>query len=267
MTHVAYDAAYPEPNGVPGTDTVLIYSGGDTPHAWTAAEIAAQPERWRLPVWVRSYGGVNPNADSAAMIQWLKSNNVPTNTATVLDLETLVDPTYVNQYAAALHAAGYLVLPYGSASTLFSNPELDGYFVAEPGATEIDARCVATQFGYYAAYDLSWIEDSVPLWDTQPPAPPVPPPPPVHYAGDKVTRIEVPVFKTDAAGWTAIAVQLPTGKTNHDIIAVTCDAASAYDPQGWHMCEGAPDFNATGRIVFKSILPHDSFTARVWVAD
>ena len=175
MTHTCYDAAFPTPGGIPGTDTVLIYCGGDAFHDWSASDIASQPERYRLPCWVRSNSGVNPNTDSAAMIQWLKSNNVPVNTATVLDLETLVDAAYVTQYGAALHAADYFVLPYGSSSTLFQNPELDGYFVAEPGATAIDIRCVATQYGYYQSYDLSWIADSVHLWDTQPP-PPAPAP-------------------------------------------------------------------------------------------
>lgn len=186
----AYDAAYPVPGGVPGTTVVLIYTGGDTPHVWTTAEIAAQPERYRLPVYVRSYGGVSATDDALTMCEWLAANGVPAGTATVLDLETLVDPNYVETYGGVVHAAGYQVLPYGSSSTLFQNPKLDGYFVAAPGSTGMYPNSVATQYGYYQSYDLSWIADTVPLWDTQPqptpPPAPSPPPPPE----------ELPVFQT-----------------------------------------------------------------------
>jgi len=166
-----YDAAYPLANP-PATDVVLIYSGGNATHIWTAAEIAAQKARFRLPCWVRS-NPVQANSvlDANAMVAWLHAHKVPAGVATVLDLETAVAPAYVNSYASILHAAGYRVLPYGSTSTLFNNPKCDGYFSAEPGAKSIDARCVATQYGYEGTYDLSWIEDTVSLWDTAPPAP------------------------------------------------------------------------------------------------
>ena len=158
MTKIAYDAAYPNPHGIPGTSVVLIYCGGDTPHVWTAAEITEQPEQYRLPVYVRSNPG-NAAEDAAAFIAWLRANGVPDGCATVLDLETRIDVAYVNAFGAALHAAGYLVLPYGSSSTLFQNPALDGYFVASPGATGIRPGCVATQYAYDGSYDLDYIAD------------------------------------------------------------------------------------------------------------
>lgn len=185
MTKIAYDAAYPQPKGVAGTTVVLIYAGGDTPHVWTAAEIAEQPEQYRLPVYVRSDPSNDAASDAAAMLAWLRANEVPTGVATVLDLETAVDPAYVNAYAAALHEGGYLVLPYGSKSTLFKNPACDGYFVADPGANGVDPNTVATQYLYEGSWDLSFISDEVNLWNTQPPAP-APPAPPTPPPGDNV---------------------------------------------------------------------------------
>lgn len=176
MTHLAYDAETPNPNGIAGTDTVLIYIGGDAAHVWTDQEIAEQPERWRLPTFVRDFSGVDPNRDGAVAISWLQTHNVPKGSSVVLDLEGLIDPPYVTGFGNDLHAAGYHVLPYGEGHSLFSNPQLDGYFLSEPGATAIDPRCVATQFQFSGSYDLSWIAASVSLWDTQPPSPPPPPP-------------------------------------------------------------------------------------------
>ena len=274
--HVAYDAAYPLPAGLAGTDTVLIYMGGDTPHVWTPAEIAAQPERYRLPVWVRSYGGVSPQIDGNAAAAWLRSFNVPAGAAVVLDLEGLIDPTYVDGFGATLHAHGYKVLPYGEGSTLFSNPELDGYYLAEPNATEIDPRCVATQYGYFGSYDLSWIAESVTLWDKEaqvPPAPAPPPPTPIQLGG---TVLCVPIpngITTNAAGWMAVDLALPTGKTKDDVVGITMDWASAYDGQGWQSCAASVDFTAQNpepnviRLVFQSSNPNQFFTGRVFVAD
>lgn len=164
MTKLAYDASVP-PANPPATDVVVIYIGGDTPHVWTPAEIAAQHAPFGLPAWVRS----NPEqasaaADAAAAVIALHSMGCPPGSSVMLDLETAVDPPYVSAFGAAMHQVGYRVLPYGSRSTIFQNPALDGYFTAHPGATAIDPGAVGTQFAYAGAYDLSWILDTVPLW-------------------------------------------------------------------------------------------------------
>jgi hypothetical protein len=165
-----YDAAFP-PAAPPVTTAFLAYLGGDTPHVWTPAEIAAQKARYRLACWVRS----NPtpqqaSGDGTAFCGALKALGWPTGTATVLDLETAVTPAYVLTFGTVLHSEGWLVLPYGSSSTLRLNPALDGYFVAIPGATSIPSWAVACQYAEdvdNGAYDLSWVGDQVPLWDTQ----------------------------------------------------------------------------------------------------
>ena len=200
--HLAYDASTPEPDGIPGTDTVLIYCGGDTPHDWTNAEIDEQPERYRLPTWVRSDPAGDSATDAASFISWLQVHGVPKSTSVVLDLETAVDPAYVSRFGALLNAAGYFVLPYGSTSTIKMNPVLNGYFVAEPGATGMYPGSVATQFAYRGSYDLSWILDSVTLWDTHP----IPAPPPAWPAGDIVK----PLAGKFGALNAPIVAQIPT---------------------------------------------------------
>lgn len=106
---------------------------------------------------------------------------------------------------------------------------------------------------------------------SSPPPPPPPPPAPkpyqITFEGKPMTVIPVPLFTTDAAGWYAFNVGLPAGKTNADIVSIVCDAASAFDPQSWHFCSAQPDFKTLGQIVFKSVAPNDTFTARVYVAD
>ncbi len=173
---IIWDAAYPGPND-PQLDGSLIYAGGDTPNPdnnpqTAAAYAAAHPGRYRLPTWVRSNPQqCDPHVDAKAFIAWLRSVGCPTGVATVLDLETAIDPAYVTAYGADLHAAGYLVLPYGSKSTLFQNPKLDGYFVSDPTGTDhIVVGSVATQFAFDGSYDKDDITSAVKLWDTQPEA-------------------------------------------------------------------------------------------------
>ena len=175
-----YDAAYP-PADPPVTDGVLIYAGGDTPHVWTTKEIAALVARFRLPTWVRSNPtSFSPVTDAQAFLTWLSAHGAPAGSTTVLDLETAVDAPYVTTFGYILNHAGFYVLPYGSSSTLFRNPVLNGYFVAEPGETVIPANCVAVQYGQGGGgkWDLDELSDSIPLWDTHPAPVPAPTPSP-----------------------------------------------------------------------------------------
>ena len=177
MPHASYDAEFPNPHGIPNTDTVCIYAGGDTPHVWTTAEIAEQPERYRVPIWVRDnpQGAANADADCWNLALWLNAHAVPKGISIMLDLEGAVDPAYVAEFGKVMNANGYFVLPYGEGHSLFSNPEVNGYWLSypAPGPT-IDPRCVAQQWGFDGAYDLSLILDSVALWDTQPTPTPTP---------------------------------------------------------------------------------------------
>jgi hypothetical protein len=161
-------------------DIVLIYAAGDTPHPWSKAEIAAQPNRYRWPCFVRSNPGqVDAGLDAASFILWLEQHDVPQDTAVILDLETAVNTHYVNTFNLALRAAGYNVTKYGSRSTIWENPKTDGgTFVAWPGYDPDHDKTigdtVAVQYKFAGRYDVSYVWDSVPLWDTvdaQPPGP------------------------------------------------------------------------------------------------
>ena len=166
---IMFDASSGIPTGLPaGLDGVCPYGGGDTPHVWTLAQIQAAPGPYRLPIFVRSNAGASASADAASFVSWLKSMGCPNGVCTVLDLETLVDPTYVSAYGAAMHEASFYVLPYGSVSTLFSNPALDGYFASDPTGTEhYYPNTVATQWAYDGSFDLDIISGNLELWNIQ----------------------------------------------------------------------------------------------------
>lgn len=172
-----YDAAYP-PNSPPTTDAVGFYIGGDTPHVWTAAEIARQRTRYRLPIFVRSNpGSHNPHADATATLRWLAQHGAPRGCAVVLDLETAVDGPYVRAFDADITAGGYVTVAYGSLDTIFRNPRTSGgYWVANPtGTAHMHPGAVATQWAFDTQlghpWDLSDVADTVPLWDTHAPQP------------------------------------------------------------------------------------------------
>lgn len=193
MTLSGYDAAYP-PEHPPATDVVEIYAGGDTPHAWTDAEIAAQAATYGLPVWVR-YPMPGPGAgiDAAGMLRWLRAHEVPTGCYVMLDVETGVDPSYVSAFGDRLHSAGYKVAVYGSRSTAYQNPPLDGYIIAHwDGNPALDegSSAIGDQYASFPTYDLDTFKAGLDFWRLRPAAPaPDPSPAPAPS-----TKEEVPMF-------------------------------------------------------------------------
>lgn len=181
MTRQMVDSAWPlKTQPTPIADIVLIYAGGDTPHPYTAAEIAAQPNRYRWPCWVRSNPSQvsAPLEDAPAFIKWLQDHDVPKGTCVVLDLEMAVDAHYVNGFNLALRDAGYKTTKYGSRSTIWKNPQTDGgTFVAWPDHPDDFSGAigdtVAIQYKFAGGYDLSVVKGQadLPLWDTKPPGP------------------------------------------------------------------------------------------------
>lgn len=208
MPKVCLDAAYapsPYPTTAPDGEPItvgLVYAGGDTPNPVPSSG-PFPPYRYRLPCWVRSNpAGVDPNADAAAFAEWLQHAGCPSGVTVVLDLETAADATWVAAFIAFIQNMGWFVEDYGSRTTLTQNPAgKGGYFDAHPGnaAGTIDPGNEATQDLYEGAYDLSWIEDTVPLWDTQAVAvatPVVPAPAPAP-----APRPAVPAFPLPAGDW------------------------------------------------------------------
>lgn len=212
MTRTMYDAAWP-PASPPRTDIVAFYVGGDTPHIWSDTEIARQTARWRLPIWVRSNPDqADPSIDAERTVAWLVAHQVPRGVVVALDLETAVNPRYVATYTVAVLRAGWLVMKYGSESTIFRNPSTPGgTWVADyNGDAIIDLGAVADQFAANVppGVDLSTVADSVALWDTRPPPPPPSPPPPVvEPRGDLM--LHTLSLRTDANGDGWLATTIP----------------------------------------------------------
>jgi hypothetical protein len=162
-----YDAAWP-PAKPPTTDGVCIYIGGDTPHVWTAAEIAAQTARYRLPIWVRSNPEqVSPLADATACLAALRWMGVPKGRLVALDSETDVDPSWVNTFVRTVNDGGYPVIDYGSQSTVFGNKNPDGYYWGADwtNTPHLHSGDQMTQYADFGPFDESLAQPSMPFWD------------------------------------------------------------------------------------------------------
>lgn len=227
--------------------------------------------------------GSRDGQTAAAQMQKLGQ---PTGTLHVVNLadfaatstELSVIEAYWNAYLAQTSA--WHVIPYGTGWLLqamnqpgWQNAMNDNGVLGSTVVPQavLYQRVQPTHVIPGASYDEDVILQPLPWWTSQPN--PTPQPVPCVIGGQPAMRIPVPLFKTDAAGWFATGIVLPAGKTKDDIVSVVCDAASAYDPQSWHFCSGAPDWQDPGqpsnvaRIVFKSVAPNDQFTARVFVTD
>jgi hypothetical protein len=114
---------------------VAGYYGGAAEHVWSGGEWARFRRNRKLPIWV-SLEALGPNVEASGRsdghdaVRALEALKVPKGCYTALDMELRVAPGYVDQFGHVLHAAGYRVFVYGSASAVFDNPQLDGYWVA-----------------------------------------------------------------------------------------------------------------------------------------
>jgi hypothetical protein len=200
------DSAWPVPQDKTiRADIVLLYCGGDTPHPWTQADIAAMPERYRYPCWVRSDPqDVSAGQDAALFAAWLHGHQVPMGTCVILDLETAVNGPYVTAFNLAMRAAGYKVTKYGSQNYIWQNPQTDGgTYVALPGPAVLttEGDTVARQYAFDGSYDLSVVkpQSELPLWDMQPPPPPPPPSDSYDWADQVDADLQVATARLIAA--------------------------------------------------------------------
>jgi hypothetical protein len=125
------DAAFPQ--GLDGTDFNAV--AGYLPavnalHGWTDSDWRRIPGP-KLPIWVAAFGNKSGLRDAEATLTDLLRLGVPKGKIVALDMETSVDRTYVAAYGAVLQHNGYKVWVYGAASTVFDNPQLNGYWVAD----------------------------------------------------------------------------------------------------------------------------------------
>lgn len=128
------DAAYAAniPASWTGAVGGYLNAKGDPYHPWTPADWARFPHNRKLPIFVQSHPeAADAVSDGFKVLRSLYELSVPRGCRTALDLETAVDPGYVRAYGRVLNYFGYRVWPYGSVSTLFGNPPLQGYWMAD----------------------------------------------------------------------------------------------------------------------------------------
>ena len=136
------------------------YGGPDAFNVWAPGDWTKFHGNRKLPIWV---GGMDGPGEAERAIKALRDLGVPTRVYTALDMEGRVDDLYVNNFGQALQAAGYKVWVYGQASTVFGNPRLNGYWVADfagRGPFMYNHRHVrATQYAKGQDYDSSTVRD------------------------------------------------------------------------------------------------------------
>ncbi len=158
------DAAYAAGIGAGWHGAVAGYYGGPGAyHVWPPQDWRQFAGRRKLPIWVAGFNGAQ---DGAAAARALYKLGVPPHCYTAVDMEARVDRTYLEHFGAVMAAASYRVWVYGSAATVFGNPALDGYWVADyagtgpfmyPGPAGAEVR--ATQYASGAAYDRSAVKE------------------------------------------------------------------------------------------------------------
>jgi hypothetical protein len=79
-------------------------------------------------------------------------------------METRIDRTYLEGFGGVLQAAGYKVWVYGSASTVFGNPQLNGYWVADYTGQPFMSTRLGVRATQYAAnlppgFDASLVKE------------------------------------------------------------------------------------------------------------
>ena len=156
----------------PGFEIGAGYYGGPGAfHVWSPSDWARFPG-YRLPIWVPSQGNKDGFDDAQQAILALRALGVPLNSYTVLDMEGMRDRTYVEAFGARLHnPGGYRTWVYGSRDTVFGNPPLNGYWVADYGISTAEgtglletAHVRAWQYaanlapGYDASLVKEWTE-------------------------------------------------------------------------------------------------------------
>jgi hypothetical protein len=161
------DAAFPANlHNWPGL--VFGYYGGPLAYNIWAESAWSAFGSYKVPMWVGGYSGAT---EAYSAIGALHRLGVPQGCETILDMESRVDRSYVANFGAAMHDAGYRVLVYGSISTVFKNHQLNGYAVADPtGVPHMypHSGVRMTQYAFGETFDSDvikhWIASDGFLW-------------------------------------------------------------------------------------------------------
>lgn len=143
------------------------YGGPNAFHIWAPPDWQQLPG-YKLPIWV---GGNDGDKEGKTALNVLHNLKVTPGSYTALDMETRVDKTYVRAFADIV-TQEYRVMVYGSASSVFGNPDYNGYWVADYAGIgpfmydHPDTRM--TQYASGRKFDSSlvkkWIVDDGLLW-------------------------------------------------------------------------------------------------------
>lgn len=96
-------------------------------HAWDRTDWRPIPGP-KLPIYVATMNGRTDAEDCLIELQTL---DVPKGKVIAYDLEGRIDVTLVASFGAVMQHHGYKVWVYGSADSVFGNPQLNGYWVAD----------------------------------------------------------------------------------------------------------------------------------------
>lgn len=162
------DAAFAE-NLAGYTGTVLGYYGGPRAYnIWSRSQWDQFLGNFKIPIWVGGFGGKPEGVQAVGLLRTL---GVPKGCVTLLDMEARVDKTYVTHFGEVLQGSGYKVWVYGSTSTLFLNPQLNGYAPSNPtGVRSLypHAGVRMTQWAFGAATDQDvirkWVYTADTIW-------------------------------------------------------------------------------------------------------
>lgn len=163
------------PDPQPTTPTAAFYVGGDTPHVYTDAQVAAIRARYGLPIWTGYDHTSDGAAEAARVLAWLHAHRWKSGTLVGLDTEDLVIPEFIGPFNAAITAGGWLVLHYESKSSDGGNPPTSGgrWSADWTGIPHLRPGDTATQYipdaWLGAPYDLSVILATAPLHELNPP--------------------------------------------------------------------------------------------------
>lgn len=145
------------------------YGGPNAYNTWAPGDWQQFGKNKKLPIWV---AGLDGEGEAKDAIHALRALGVPTGVYTVVDMEDRVDKTYVTGFGNAMGAAGYKVWVYGQASSVFGNPNVNGYWVADYTGTGPfmynHSNVRATQYRSGQDFDSSTVRDwtyiSGPWW-------------------------------------------------------------------------------------------------------
>src|SRR5262249_3876329 len=155
------DAAFAADISQPWNRAVAGYYGGPNAyHVGSSGDWKRFPRNRKLPIWS---AGLDVGGGREDAVRALRDLVVLRRVYTAVDMEQRVDKTYLEHFGQTLNAAGYRIWVYGSAGTVFSNPRLNGYWVADyagrgpfmyqhPGVR-------ATQYEPGELYDSSSVKD------------------------------------------------------------------------------------------------------------